>query len=556
MADRIQSYKVISAGGLNSNENHLDLAENAPGSATRLVNYETSLYGGYRRINGFVPYDTDDEIVNPTGAEGKILCIALFKDDLFGTTYPICARKDLGANTYSFYKNTGPAGWQLMTTGFTRAMTQNLRSVERIRHASFNFGEGNTIIFVDGVNKPIVFDGQTWTELTVTPTGGSVAGTQADAGGDQLLAQPSLVDVFQNFVFLGGDESNLGTICHSSSKNVYNWNFGGGGDAGQISVGFDVVQFKPFRENLFTFGRNAIKKVVLTSIGSTQEFSVENVTTNVGCIAQDSVLEIGGDLVFLAPDGIRPVAGTSRIGDVELETISKSIQSLLVDLPVDFDLDLLLTGCVIRTKSQLRYFVGDDSRDPPDSVGIVGGLRTSDQTLGWEFGELLGIRASCATSGYIGRTEYVLHGDYNGGVYRQEQGNAFNGAGILGVYSTPYFDFGDTEVRKILRKLNTFIRAEGPIEINISVAYDWDDTDTAKPPSYSESSKGAPVVYNGRNITYGNVSVIYGGSEKPIMNTDIQGSGYATKVTYVTLGVNAPHSIQGMVFEFSVAGRR
>ena len=63
MADRIQSYKVISAGGLNSNENHLDLAENAPGSATRLVNYEASLFGGYRRVSGFMPLDSASEFV-------------------------------------------------------------------------------------------------------------------------------------------------------------------------------------------------------------------------------------------------------------------------------------------------------------------------------------------------------------------------------------------------------------------------------------------------------------------------------------------------------------
>ena len=50
MADRVQSYKVICSGGLNSNENHLDLAENYPGVATRLVNYEISDYGGYRRL--------------------------------------------------------------------------------------------------------------------------------------------------------------------------------------------------------------------------------------------------------------------------------------------------------------------------------------------------------------------------------------------------------------------------------------------------------------------------------------------------------------------------
>ena len=36
--------------GLNSNENHLELSDKLSGVATRLVNYEPSLYGGYRRI--------------------------------------------------------------------------------------------------------------------------------------------------------------------------------------------------------------------------------------------------------------------------------------------------------------------------------------------------------------------------------------------------------------------------------------------------------------------------------------------------------------------------
>ena len=135
-------------------------------------------------------------------------------------------------------------------------------------------------------------------------------------------------------------------------------------------------------------------------------------------------------------------------------------------------------------------------------------------------------------------------------------GEDFNGDGIIGIYSTPYYDFGDTEVRKILRKLNTFIRAEGPLEMNISVTYDWDDSSTAKPPSYVEESEGAPVIYAGRNIEYAGINVKYGGNDKPIMTTDIQGSGNAVKVTYVTLGLgNSSHSIQGMVFEFSVAGR-
>ena len=46
MPDKVESFKVVCSGGLNSNENHLQLSQDLPGSATRLVNFEVSLYGG------------------------------------------------------------------------------------------------------------------------------------------------------------------------------------------------------------------------------------------------------------------------------------------------------------------------------------------------------------------------------------------------------------------------------------------------------------------------------------------------------------------------------
>jgi hypothetical protein len=36
-----------------------------------------------------------------------------------------------------------------------------------------------------------------------------------------------------------------------------------------------------------------------------------------------------GDIIFLGPDGLRTVAGTERIGDVELGTLSRPVQPLL-----------------------------------------------------------------------------------------------------------------------------------------------------------------------------------------------------------------------------------
>ena len=554
MPDQIQSYKLVCSGGLNSNENHLDLSDNSPGAATRLVNYEPGLFGGYRRIEGYDEFDTDYGEVTVSGqltGQGKVLGLAIFKDDVLNTTQVIAARQDAGGTNYSFYYYTHSIGWRKYTLdhSVTRPMTLNGLTVTKIRHAAFNFGEGNRIVFVDGVNPAIVFNGTNWKEIKSSHAGGYHA-TNNTAGGSNALNAPALVDIFENHLFLSGHEETRAAVAHSAPKDPYTWTASAGG--GQIAAGFDVVQIKPFRDDLFVFGNNSIKKI---NVNTSNDFALDQVTANVGCVARDSVLEIGGDLMFLAPDGFRPVAGTSRIGDVELETVSKPIQATLVDIIKNEDMDTL-NGVVIRSKSQIRYFIGDSTTDASDSIGIIGGLTNSSGSIGWEFGELLGIRASCCTSGYIGTSEFILHGDYDGKVYKQEHGISFNGEDIVSIYATPYLDFGETEQRKVMRKINTFIRAEGPLEMLLSMTYDWGDGDVSTPATYSQESTGAPTRYGGRNISYNATNVLYGGSSKPIMTSDIQGSGFSAQATFVTVGQTEAFSIQGMVFEFTAAGRR
>lgn len=53
MADRIESFPVVCAGGLITSMSPLEQATQAPGSARELVNFECSLKGGYRRIKGY-----------------------------------------------------------------------------------------------------------------------------------------------------------------------------------------------------------------------------------------------------------------------------------------------------------------------------------------------------------------------------------------------------------------------------------------------------------------------------------------------------------------------
>ena len=65
---------------------------------------------------------------------------------------------------------------------------------------------------------------------------------------------------------------------------------------------------------LIIFCTNSIYK--LQNINNSSTITVVPITKNVGCMDGASIQEIAGDLVFLSPDGLRTIAGTTRIGDV------------------------------------------------------------------------------------------------------------------------------------------------------------------------------------------------------------------------------------------------
>jgi hypothetical protein len=309
-------------------------------------------------------------------------------------------------------------------------------------------------------------------------------------------------------------------------------------------VGFPIVQIKPFRDALYIFGSNNIRKLVGNNIA---DFVVENVTDDLGCMATDSVIEIGGDLLFLSQDGLRPVSGTDKIGDVNLETVSKDIQSVFTDIVFNVDLDGL-NAVVLRQKTQFRIFF-----KASDSQGIVGGFRQTEGGLQLEYGQLLGIEATCADSGYIGQYEFVLHGDSSGKVHRQERGNSFNGLDIFSVYQTPYYHMEDPEQRKIVYSVNTYLRSEGDNQIVLSVLYDYEDFNTLNPSNYTLTTAGAAAYYN--EALYDSTA-IFDGNPSPVQRVNVSGSGRAVSFKYVTNDDNASHSIQGLVVVYGLGDKR
>jgi len=511
MADNLASFKVFCQGGLNTSRDVLSQGETQPGSAVALINYEPSVTGGYRKINGF---SNDYGTVTGTGNVLGV-CVANGVNDGI-----LACRTPSSGSDYLHYWDTATSAWVAVTTSGSPTMS----GVTKVRFTKYNWGSSK-VMLTDGINPAATYDGTTYTQIT-----------HADAPTD-----PKYSAVFQNHMFLAGDPNEQTNLYFSAPYDETDYSAASG--AGVINVGFSIVAIKSFRDSLYIFGSNNIRKIVGNNISN---FVLQEVTDDLGCMASDSVIEIGGDLLFLSQDGLRPISGTDKIGDVNLETVSKDIQSIFTDIVFDIDLEGL-NAVVIRQKTQFRYFFA-----AADSQGIIGGFRQTPNGLQFEYSQMLGITATASDSGYIGQYEFVIHGDANGKVHRQEQGNDFDGTDIFSVFQTPFFHMQDPEQRKVFYTVATYLRAEGDNTIVMSALYDYEDVDTLSPTNFTLSTEGAAAYYN--EAPYDSTA-IFDGNPAPVKRTNISGSGKSASFKFVTNDSNASHSIQGLVITFGVGDR-
>jgi len=515
MPDNIRSFLAPCQGGLINNLDYLTQGGGAPGSAIRMINYEPALEGGYRRISGF---STDYGTV-PGEAEAPVLGVAVFgslNDGIFA------CRKPAAGNDYFHYWNATTEAWVTPSTAGTPTMT----GVTKVRFVKVNWGVAK-LIMVDGINPAAVWNGTTYSQITHT----------------NAPSAPKYAEEFSSHLFLAGDPSEANLLYFSSPLDETDFSPAAGG--GVINVGFEIKAIKAFRDQLYIFGTSRIKRLIGNNIAN---FVVSDVTKNLGCVSSDAVVEFNGDLIFLGPDGIRPISATDRIGDIELGTLSKPIQPIFEAYTRNEDLDTI-SLLVLNNKSQFRLFFANS-----ESLGIIGSIRRAGEAgRGFEYSQLVGIEVSCADSGYIDTEEFVIHGDSGGKVHRQESGNTFGENPIFSLYQTPYLYMDDPILRKVYYDLHTYLKSEGEVQILLGIEYNYGDSDILRPVDYSITTTGAATFYG--TGTY-DTTDIFDGNPTPVRKTNIQGSGDSMSITYVTLNDQPSHTIQSFVVSYSLADRR
>ena len=479
-----------------------------PGEALELENFEPDIEGGYRRINGFSKYVS--AVVPQTSSSSEpILMVATFGDLV------VAARGEK-----IFTATAGGSSWTERDTGRTSAGTYDF---ER-----YNFDGNSKLIVVDGANAPTFFN----TAMSATDVSNS------DVAGSKF------VTAFKSHMFYAGKSTTPQTLVFSQPFDEDA--FGSG--AGSIKVDDTITGLKVFRDNLFIFCENRIFKL---SGSSSSDFAVSAVTRDIGCINGNTIQEFAGDLIFLGPDGLRTVAGTARIGDVELGTISSNVQSL-------FDENLSnaseFQSVVIPDRTQYRIFFTKTGTASNVTKGVICVLK--GQTF--EFAELRGIRPASTDSFVKSGNVIVLHGDFsNGYVYRQEQGNTFDGTAILGKYRGPDLTFGDAGIRKHMQRVIVNFAPESTIDADLFLRYDYESADSARPAAYELDSGDIAAIYG--TTTYGASSSsvgTYGGASQPLFRQSVEGSGFAVALRVNDGGETAPYSLKGFQLEYQVGARR
>ena len=557
-----------------------------PGEALVLENFEPDVEGGYRRMNGYRKY-VNQLVPQTASSSERIIGVANFASKI------IAARGEKVYNAASTELSTAIAANETMTgsgiikvnsvagftssgtvqieneiftytginttvspnelTGVTRATAgtgavQHLGNLvvsttwteidtgrtnaSKYRFERFNYNNTEKIILVDEVNAPVVFDSSF----------NAVDVSQSSVAGSKFVAS------FKDHMFYAGKSTTPEELVFSEGFNEDGFSAGASLPAGTIRVDDTITGLKVFRDALFIFCENRIFK--LTGVGSTT-FAVVPVTRSIGCLNGDTIQEFGGDLVFLGPDGLRTVAATAKIGDVELGTISKNVQSI-------FDANIKdsarFESVVIADKTQYRIFFTKDGQ----AEGITRGITCVMKESGYEFSEIRGIKPTATDTLVLAGDVLVLHGDNNGFIQRQEKGNTFDGTAVLGKYRSSDLAFGDTGIRKHMQRVIVNYKPESAIAAELLVRYDNENSDSTRPDPYTLDSSEVAAQFGSAlfSTAGGAVRFVFGGPSQPLIRQSVEGSGFSVVLRVNDSAESAPYSLKGFQLEYQLGARR
>lgn len=407
-------------------------------------------------------------------------------------------------------------------------LTANRTGSQKHRFAKYRIGTTEKIACVDGTNYPFIWDETVFNVLTEAPS--------------DIFAATHVAFFKNQLFFAKGDVLNFTSPYTDDDFNPAN-------GAGNIAVGSVITGLVVFREQLIIFCENKIKRLTGNTLS---DFVLQPITENIGCVEEDTIQEVGSDVMFLGPDGLRLLSATDRIGDFNLAVVSKPIQTEVTNV---ITANTSFASVVIKTKSQYRLLGYNDNITANSSVGIIGSQLEGDGSAYFAWAELRGFKAYVADSNYKDTIETILFANGSGYVYEMESGNSLDGSNIQATFSTPFVPINDPRVRKTFYKLFLYTDPQGSVETQVSLKLDFDTEGTIQPDAVTlANTTGTVGFYGTPTAKYG--TTVYGTKLKKFFETQVIGSGFTVALQFVSDNTNPPFSLDAATLEFATFDRR
>ncbi len=393
-----------------------------------------------------------------------------------------------------------------------------------------DFTGTKTLVLVDGVNAPALYNGTTFTVLDSAPS---------DVIGATVVA------THKNHIFYA-----KGRVLSFGSP-LTTTDFQSGNGAGSIGLDNSIVAIKSFRDQLIVFTDSSIFRLNGDALAT---FNLQPITRDIGCIQTDSVQEIGGDVVFMAPDGLRLLSATERIGDFGLAPITKKIQGTFNDF-VKLHTDFF--SLVIRNKSQYRLLGWNDSFTRPNAQGILfTQFASPGEASVIDFAETRGIQATACASVYSGTTEFVLFAGKEGFLHRMENDtSSFDGNNIATTFATPFYPINDPRIRKTIYKAQFYLDPEGRVNFDLNLKFDFDESGAVVMPAvtFTNASSNASQFYG--IGAFGTAT--YGAKLQKVFSAQTTGSGNTISAQFeADNNTDVPYALDALTLEYATHARR
>ena len=397
----------------------------------------------------------------------------------------------------------------------------------KTRFSRYNYTGSEKIAIVDGINVPALYNGSQFTALNDAPT---------DVTGAEFVVS------FKSQLFFG--KGNILTFTAPFTDT----DFTAANGSGTISVGTSITGIIVFRQQLIIFTESSIFQLNGNTIG---DFQLQPVTTDIGCVDKDTIQEVGGDVMFLGPDGLRLLSATDRLGDFGLGVVSKTIQKEVTDF---ITANTSFTSVVIRNKSQYRILGYNNNIGQANAQGILGTQMAGQGGEGMSWADIRGIRAHVADSRFFQNSETIVFANDDEYLYQMEEGNSFDGSNIQTTFATPYMPINDPRIRKTFYKMFLYTDPQGSVSFDVSLKLDFDQKNSVQPTQIDFNNNTGTVAFMGA-ATFGSTAV-YSSKLKTLFETQIIGSAFVVSLQYTSDSVDPPFSLDAITLEYTTNTRR